>query len=316
MTLSVLTTVYNRERSILRAVESILRQEYADFEYVIVDDGSTDATMQRLASITDERVRVIARKHEGRAASLNAGLAACSGSLIAIMDSDDEAQADRLAKQLDFLEHQPDVAMLGCHVLVRDETTGKQRVIAFPEHHEDILHGMPVTSMLPFNSSIIRRQVFDTVGGFDEALPAGEDYAFQLRALRHFRFHNLPSVLNTVQRSFDSLGVASQQAQDRVTREASAAFLAEEQRDPCCFPSPRALEEAQARAAYYHGRIAEARKRYFHLLLHAPQRLTTLRYLIPTFMGRGLQFLRNRGILSRITTPLRSLRSFRRHILP
>ncbi len=317
VTLSVLTTVYNRERSIARAVRSILAQTHADFEYVIVDDGSTDETAAIIEAMDDARIRLHRIAHAGRARALNEGLRHCRGQYIAIQDSDDEAQPERLKLQLRFMEEHPEVGMLGCRVLVRDESTGSQRVIAFPEHHDDILYLMPVTSAVPFNSSLIRRAMFDHVGNFREELAAGEDYDFQLRALRVCRVHNLPQTLNTVQRSRDSMGVVLEKTQDAVTLESSRRFLDAEEADPVHFTSRRDILFARARAEYYYGNARAARGLLLALLRSAPLHPSYIRYLLPTLAGNSvLAFLRRHGVLSWLTAPLRRHGLLRRHLLP
>jgi glycosyltransferase involved in cell wall biosynthesis len=317
MRVSVLTTVYNRERSIIRAVRSILTQSHTDFEYVIIDDGSTDETTARIEELDDARIRLIPLPHRGRAAALNEGFRQCRGDVIAIQDSDDESAAARLEQQLRFLEAHPEVGMVGCHLFHRDETSSATHTVAFPENHEDILHLMPVTSGIPFNSSLIRSSVFEAAGPFQEHLAAAEDYDFQLRALRHCRFHNLPLVLNTVQRSADSMGVVQENEQNRIALEASRGFLSEEEREPLIFTSPRALRFARARSEYYLGDSNTARSLLFHLLLRSPFHAPYLRYFLPTLLGkRLLSSMRRSGLLHALSAPLRSRGLFRRHILP
>jgi len=317
VTLSVLTTVFDRERSIARAIRSILAQTCGDFEYVIIDDGSSDGSVAEIEALEDPRIRLHRIAHGGRARALNEGLRHCRGTYIAIQDSDDEAHPERLALQLCFLEGHPDVGMVGCHLLVRDETTGRQRSIAFPEHHDDILYLMPVTSAVPFNSSLIRREVFDRVGTFRDKLTAAVDYDFQMRALRTCRMHNLPRTLNTVQRSRDSMGVVLANTQQAVTLEASRRFLDAEEVDPVHFSSARDILFARARAEYYYGNARTARGLLLRLLRSAPLHMPYLRYLLPTLAGNSvLAFLRKHGVLSRLSAPLRRAGLLRRHLLP
>ena len=317
MNLSVLTTVYNRERSIARAVRSILAQEHAEFEYVIIDDGSTDGSAEEVSALNDARIRLHVRPHAGRGAALNEGLRRCRGELIAIMDSDDEAHPARLGRQLRYMQEHPDVGMLGCHILLREEDEDASRIVAFPETHEEIVHLMPVTSAVPFNSAMIRRTVFERAGNFREGLPAAEDYELQLRALRSCRFHNLPEVLNTVQRSRDSMGVVEDSAQNAITLEASRAFLAEEETRPALFDSVEAVRFARARAEYYLGDLAASRRLLADLLRRAPLHAAYLRYFFPTLLGAPLhRWLRRSGLLSRLSAPLRRRRFLRRQLLP
>ena len=263
MTISVLTTVYNREARIERCVQSILSQTAGDFEYVIVDDGSTDELQRQ------------------------------------------------------FLIDQPDIGMLGCYVEWRREGQNATKRISFPTSHEEIVRLMPVTSALPFNSCMLRRDLFDHTGRFDETLAAGEDYALQLRALSHTRFHNLPVVLNSVQLSRDSMGVERGDTQQAVTLREGRAFLDREDKQPSVFPDPRDRSFARARLEYYNGDSGRARSLLWSLFKGSPLSLPTLRYLLPSLLPPALLArLRHAGILSAISAPLRRLGLFRRQYLP
>src|SRR3954452_9290737 len=102
---SVVLPVFNGEATIRSAIRSVLKQEYDDFELIVIDDGSTDATTRRLAEIEDRRVRVLGNDvNLGLGASLNEGLSAATGELIARMDSDDLCHPQRLSRQVAFLD--------------------------------------------------------------------------------------------------------------------------------------------------------------------------------------------------------------------
>ena len=144
-----------------------------------------------------------------------------------------------------------------------------------------------------------------------------EDYELQLRALRSCRFHNLPEVLNTVQRSRDSMGVVEDSAQNAITLEASRVFLAEEETRPALFDSVEAVRFARARAEYYLGDLAASRRLLAGLLRRAPLHGAYLRYFLPTLLGAHLHgWLRRSGLLSRLSAPLRRRRFLRRQLLP
>ncbi len=112
---SVLMAVYNGERYLREAVDGVLAQTFTDFEFVIVDDGSTDRTAAILDSYSDPRIRRITNPaNVGLTKSLNIGLARCTGRYIARQDDDDVSRPERLARQVEFLEAHPDVVLLGC----------------------------------------------------------------------------------------------------------------------------------------------------------------------------------------------------------
>jgi glycosyltransferase involved in cell wall biosynthesis len=111
--ISVVITVFNGERYIREAVDSILRQSMRSFELIVVDDGSTDGSAATLADITDPRLCVIRRPHYGRVPALNHALSQCRAPYVANLDADDVSCPDRLALTVTFLEANPDVVAVG-----------------------------------------------------------------------------------------------------------------------------------------------------------------------------------------------------------
>src|ERR1044071_3222306 len=111
---SVLMAVYNGERHLQAAIDSILAQTFTDFALVIVDDGSTDGSRAIVAGCDDPRIRLIAlERNGGLSAALNAGLAAIESPLVARQDADDLSEPDRLARQMAVMRERPDLAILG-----------------------------------------------------------------------------------------------------------------------------------------------------------------------------------------------------------
>ncbi len=120
---SVLMSVYNDDRFLKAAVESILAQTYADLEFVIVDDGSSDGTAEILRSFKDDRIKIaVSKRNWGLTASLNRGLRSCRGRFLARIDSDDIADPQRIRRQVDFLEKRADVGIVGSSRLLVDES--------------------------------------------------------------------------------------------------------------------------------------------------------------------------------------------------
>ena len=111
---TVLMPVYNGERYLREAIDSILDQSFRDFEFLILDDGSTDGTADIIRSYRDERIRFLANPERLRlSGALNRGMAEARGSFIARMDADDIARPHRLARQLAFLRRNPEVGICG-----------------------------------------------------------------------------------------------------------------------------------------------------------------------------------------------------------
>ncbi|MBR9977026.1 MAG: glycosyltransferase, partial [Bacteroidetes bacterium] len=202
---SVVTTVYNREHTLARAMASVLTQSFTDFEYIIVDDGSTDASVHIAGSSGDPRVRLLRETHRGRPAALNTAFSHCRGRYILIQDSDDIALPERFSEQISYLEQHPETGLLGCDVLLTDPAETSRRILRMPREHDDIRHLMPLTNAVVFGACCIRVAHIPDTLRFDESMPAAEDFDFQLRLLRVTRFHNLPLLLLHIIETPDSL---------------------------------------------------------------------------------------------------------------
>jgi glycosyltransferase involved in cell wall biosynthesis len=192
---TVLMPVFNGEAFVRQSIESILRQTWTDFELVIVDDGSTDATPRILASFRDPRTRVITSpRREGIACALNRGLASASAPLVARQDADDVSHPARLEKQLAFLEANRSIVVLGTQIRVIDE---RGRVSHPPGWRRPLTHaGIRFVSMFdnPFihGSVVFRREV---VGPYDATLESAEDFDLWSRVAAHHPVANLPEAL-------------------------------------------------------------------------------------------------------------------------
>jgi len=164
--ISVILPVYNGAETIRRAVDSILAQTYQDFEFIIINDGSTDATPQILKSYNDARIQILPQENRGLVRSLNRGILASQGKYLARMDADDVALPERFEKQLNFLETHPTVAVLGtaARVIYGD---GTENIRRRPLNTEAIRKN--IIRICPFSHSsvMIRRAVLDKVGLYD-----------------------------------------------------------------------------------------------------------------------------------------------------
>jgi len=106
--ISVIMPVFNQERYVADAIKCILNQTYKDFEFIIVDDGSTDRTVEIIKSFDDKRIQLICAEHEGFLSALKRAMNAAQGKWLARMDSDDVCPPDRLERQMDFLKAHPE----------------------------------------------------------------------------------------------------------------------------------------------------------------------------------------------------------------
>ena len=190
---SVLMAVYNTPVDFLKkSIESILTQTFYDFEFIIIDDGSTQKDIKNtILSYNDKRIRYFYQKNIGLPGALNNGLNKCSGKYIARMDSDDIARPDRLKKQVDFLDNNPDVGIVGSLF----QTFGKKRYISD--------HPFNVTVMTLLKGCYIghptvmfRKDIFDKYNlRYNLKFKCAQDYELWSRAVRVTKIVNIQEVL-------------------------------------------------------------------------------------------------------------------------
>ena len=203
---TVVIPAFNRVGTIRAAVESVLSQSYADLELLVVDDGSSDGTMSALAGMTDPRLRLLANpRNMGPSAARNTGIRAARGDWVAFQDSDDEWLPDKLAKQMARIALTgPGCVAAYCGMLIdapKDGSLGPGGVRYYPDaslgvREGNLLEPLLRRSLISTQTLIARRDALLTIGGFDESLPALEDWdcVLQLARLGHFAFVDEPLV--------------------------------------------------------------------------------------------------------------------------
>jgi glycosyltransferase involved in cell wall biosynthesis len=181
--LSVVMPVRNGARWLGEAIDSVLRQTLSDLELLVVDDDSTDETPQILTawSRRDGRIRLLRRQDLGLVAALNYGLAEARGVLLARLDADDRAMPERFERQVQVLDHNPSIGLLGSWAERIDER-GRRRGDLRPETDPESLIGI-LTHANPFVHSTImlRTEIARRQGGYRAAFEAAEDYDLWLR---------------------------------------------------------------------------------------------------------------------------------------
>jgi glycosyltransferase involved in cell wall biosynthesis len=189
---SVVMSVYNGEKYLADAIDSILKQTYQAFELIVINDGSDDHTSEILGTYRDPRIRIVERENRGLAASLNEAINMSKGAYTARMDADDIALEDRLQRQCAFMEACSDIDILGGQAYVIDEAGRIIDETRAPLSWESISRCIEFICPLIHPTYFVRREVYEAVGGY-RSLPSVEDYDFLLRAFeRGFRMRNLP----------------------------------------------------------------------------------------------------------------------------
>lgn len=193
--ISIIIPTFNRAGRLKEAIQSVIAQTYANWELIVVDDGSTDNTEEVIRSVNDERIIYVKQDNRGVSAARNAGIKRAGGRLIAFLDSDDRWEPRKLEVQKEFFDSNPDA-----HICQTDEIWIRNGIRVNPKKKHAKPSGWIFKECLPLccvspSAVMVKRVVFETVGMFDESLPACEDYDLWLRASLHYEITTLPDQL-------------------------------------------------------------------------------------------------------------------------
>jgi glycosyltransferase involved in cell wall biosynthesis len=194
--ISVITSVYNGAGDIGRTIDSILNQTVTEYEYIIIDDGSSDRTGEvlRQHACNDRRIRLLSNtRNLGLTRSLNRCLLTANASYMARIDSGDVAARERLEKQLRFMESHLEVGVLGSNDIVVFRDFGKYRVSQRPFDDASIIRVLMYRNCFSHSTLMIRRDVFERFGPYKTKF--AQDYDLILRARQKYKLANLGDVL-------------------------------------------------------------------------------------------------------------------------
>jgi glycosyltransferase involved in cell wall biosynthesis len=194
---SVVSTVYNGERYLDRAIPGILGQSFAEFEFILVDDGSSDGSLVALRDLEarDPRVRVFAPGRMGPAAAYNYGVEQARGEYIARQDFDDRSYPDRLRLQVELLDAHPEVGIVGGYYLLVDERRGERYVRMPPTDHRALRLAMAKYVPIAHTLATFRRLAWSQAGGYP-LVNNLIDLRFYIRVGKlGWQFANVPEVL-------------------------------------------------------------------------------------------------------------------------
>ncbi len=195
---TVLMTVYNGERHLRECMDSVLSQSFKDFEFLIIDDRSVDASMDIIRSYNDNRIRIIENQRNlGQVRSLNIGLDLARGEYVARMDQDDVMMKNRLKRQSGFLDKRAEVAVVGTWCKTIDEKGRVFDISRFPTVNEEIVgHVLFGGYFLAHPSATFRKDVVIDAGKYNESLSYAEDYDLWTRLLlKKYKLANIPEFL-------------------------------------------------------------------------------------------------------------------------
>jgi GT2 family glycosyltransferase len=195
--ISVVMAVHNGERYLSQAVDSVLAQTLPDFELIIVDDGSTDASPEMLRAYAerDSRVLVHGQANTGRAAALNRAIALSRAPLIARLDADDYAPPERLARQCRFLDGHDAVGLLGGAVSFVDDRGRPFADYRYPLDDTQLRAALERTTPFIHSAATFRSAAFASAGGYRPAFGDADDLDLWLRLSEATRLANLPELM-------------------------------------------------------------------------------------------------------------------------
>jgi len=197
--ISVLMPVYNAERYVAKAIESILNQTFKNFEFIIINDGSTDSSLEIIQKYAQQdcRINLISRANKGIVNTLNEGVGIAKAPYIARMDSDDISWNERLFKQFNYLENHPDCAVIGTSTLLIDCDGSPIASFPFKLNHNEIDleliqgHG----GAIAHPTVMFRKNIFNVVEGYSSLFVYAEDFDLWLKMAEKGNLANLPDVL-------------------------------------------------------------------------------------------------------------------------
>lgn len=181
---SVIMPVYNAGRFIRAAVDSVLEQSYRDWELILIDDGSRDASPSMLAAYDDARIIKLRNdENRGLISALNRGVEAARAPLLARLDADDIAEPCRLEKQVAAMRRRPELDLLGTWTIEIDADDQPIGEFSFPASEALIRWGMTITNVIYHPTVMMRRQRMEEIGAYDPAFLHAEDYDLFTRIL-------------------------------------------------------------------------------------------------------------------------------------
>ena len=216
---SVVMAVFNESPEWLdAAVRSVLNQSFHDFEFVIVDDGSTlPETLAALEGLAaeDSRIRLFKEEHRGVTKASNFGLAQARGEFVLRHDSDDWSEPNRFERQITYLKEHADIALVGSYTMTHQEDGAPLWVWTFPTSPEEIADTLPVRNAFCNGSVCFRKREMDAIGRYREELTYSLDYDCYWRMSDRYPVANLPEVLYHYRFTRKSISTSKSQEQKR-----------------------------------------------------------------------------------------------------
>ncbi|MCK5542564.1 MAG: glycosyltransferase [Desulfobacterales bacterium] len=285
---SVVIPTYNRKNIIVRAIESVLNQTYKNYEIIIVDDGSTDGTVDYIKNNYNFKIKCISQKNMGASSARNKGISEAKGKYVAFLDSDDEWINSKLTTQVAFLEKNPEIALL-CGRTYKSDDIKKVNSPLTKKIVGNLFNTLYSHSFVSTPTVIVKKDVLDQVGGFDTNYKSAEDFDLWLKITKNYQCAFLPGLIAIVNRGEDNLST------DKITLHLHAVTILESHYDKKLIPRrvyKKAISDSYIALGRNHlksGQISQARKSFISSFKIYPIRFRSLRYLLKTSFTNNRQ---------------------------
>jgi glycosyltransferase involved in cell wall biosynthesis len=194
--ISVILPVYNAEKYVALAIQSVLDQSFQDFELIIINDGSTDTSLGSIQKFSDPRIKLINQENQGLIKTLNTGIALAQSNYIARIDADDIwSDQDKLARQMEYLSQHIECVVLGTGAKIIDENGKEISSLHYPTSDTEIRSQLLISNCFIHPSVIFNKEICLKVGGFNPNEKHVEDYGLWLRMGLQGTLANLPQEL-------------------------------------------------------------------------------------------------------------------------
>ena len=287
---SVVIPAFNMERLIRRAVESVLAQDYPSIELIVVDDGSTDATVSVLNPYRD-KLRLISQENRGVCCARNRGVLAATGGLVAFLDADDYWLPGKLSPQVALLDRDPSIGFVSCDAILEDEAGDRIGEWRFTGTRENLLRDIFTRhAAVPGSNSavVVRKELFSVVGLFDPFLTHVEDIDMWMQLASVTKFDWIPEPRAVVMRREGSVSshYGNMKEHARRVMQKNRRLLPRQDRGRFWRAAYSAMLTDYAKWSYREGKTPEAIALLLEAAARSPQHWRLIASLLVALAGK------------------------------
>lgn len=311
-------TVFNEEKYLTESISSILKQTYKQFEFIIVDDGSSDNSKNIILSFEDNRIRYINLPHVGRSAALNYGVEQVKTPFITFFDADDIMLPDCLRKQYELFQMDIDLRIVSTwYVEFENNKNEIKKTIKYPIYHSDIVDLMPICCSLCFPSTMIKKESLLRIGKFNENINAAIDYEILLRLIKTEKCQNIAEILLQKRIRPEAISQKKRFEQNNNAYQLAKLYLEEKINESKSKIEINKYNSQMGIMEYYRGSMKMARQYLLRAFKYDFFDLRNWRYYAASFLGDKIFiYLRKKKISNKINVILSSESMNKKYFIP